>query len=52
MIKNQSSSLVEVIVDDITIQDETGQVIILPAHSANKMKANERFQMLSTTIPR
>lgn len=40
----------EVIIDEKSTQLETGQVIIIPAHSTNKMKANERFKMLSTVI--
>lgn len=40
----------EVIVDEKSIQVETGQVIIIPAHSTNKMKANERFKILSIII--
>ncbi|MGB3183503.1 MAG: cupin domain-containing protein [Cyclobacteriaceae bacterium] len=40
----------EVIIDEKSTQLETGQVIIIPAHSTNKMKANERFKMLSTII--
>ncbi|MDH5476148.1 MAG: cupin domain-containing protein [Cyclobacteriaceae bacterium] len=40
----------EVIIDEKSTQLEVGQVIIIPAHSTNKMKANERFKMLSTII--
>ena len=40
----------EVIIDEKSTQLETGQVIIIPAHSTNKMKANERFKILSTII--
>lgn len=40
----------EVVVDEKSIQVETGQVIIIPAHSTNKIKANERFKILSTVI--
>jgi len=29
---------------------ETGQSIIIPAHSRNSIKANVRFKMLSTII--
>ena len=40
----------EVIIDEKSTQLEAGQVIIIPAHSTNKMKANERFKILSTII--
>ena len=40
----------EIIIDEQSTQLETGQVMIIPAHSANKVKANERFKMLSTII--
>ena len=40
----------EVIIDEKSTQLETGQILIIPAHSTNKMKANERFKMLSTII--
>jgi len=35
--------------DKLTILD-TGQSIIIPAHSRNSIKANERFKMISTII--
>lgn len=40
----------EVIIDDKSIFLETGQSIIIPAHSRNTIKANEKFKMLSTLI--
>lgn len=40
----------EVVIDDKSNILETGQSIIIPAHSKNTIKANERFKMLSTTI--
>jgi len=40
----------EVVIDDKSIFLETGQSIIIPAHSRNTIKANEKFKMLSTLI--
>ncbi len=40
----------EIIIDGNTNFLETGQSIIIPAHTANSVKANERFKMISTTI--
>jgi quercetin dioxygenase-like cupin family protein len=40
----------EVVIDDKSILLETGQSIIIPAHSRNTIKANEKFKMLSTFI--
>ncbi len=40
----------EVSIDDISQTLETGQAIIIPAHSRNTIKANERFKMISTII--
>jgi quercetin dioxygenase-like cupin family protein len=40
----------EIIIDDISYLLETGQYIIIPAHSSNSIKANIRFKMLSTVI--
>ncbi|MFT6807743.1 MAG: quercetin dioxygenase-like cupin family protein [Parvicellaceae bacterium] len=40
----------EVIINEISTQVKTGQTMIIPAHSNNKVKANERFKMLSTVI--
>lgn len=40
----------EITIDGIKNQLETGQSIIIPAHSYNTIKANIRFKMLSTVI--
>lgn len=40
----------ELIINDESIQLETGQIMIIPAHSNNKMRANEQFKMVSTLI--
>jgi quercetin dioxygenase-like cupin family protein len=40
----------EVIIDGISNLLSTGQSIIIPAHAANSVKANERFKMISTMI--
>jgi quercetin dioxygenase-like cupin family protein len=40
----------EVVINDISNLLETGQSIIIPAHSRNTIKANVRFKMLSTII--
>ncbi|MGM0613135.1 MAG: cupin domain-containing protein [Bacteroidota bacterium] len=40
----------EIIIDGNSIQVETGQSIIIPAHTNNTIKANIRFKMLSTVI--
>lgn len=40
----------EIVIDDDSQTLETGQSIIIPAHSKNTIKANERFKMTSTTI--
>ncbi len=40
----------EIIIDSNSNQLETGQSIIIPAHSTNTIKANIRFKMLSTII--
>ena len=40
----------EVVIDDQSNLLETGQSIIIPAHSYNTIKANERFKMLYTMI--
>ena len=40
----------EVVIDDKSNLLETGQSIIIPAHSRNTIKANEKFKMLSTFI--
>ena len=41
---------VEVIIDDQSTLLKTGQIMIIPAHSTNKLKANVRFKILSTII--
>ena len=40
----------EIIINDHSQILETGQSIIIPAHSTNSIKANERFKMISTII--
>jgi quercetin dioxygenase-like cupin family protein len=40
----------EVIINGTSHMLETGQSIIIPAHSSNTIKANERFKMISTVI--
>lgn len=40
----------EVVIDERSTRLEVGQIMIIPAHSINKMKANERFKMVSTVI--
>ncbi len=40
----------EVVIDDKSNMLQTGQAIIVPAHSSNIVKANERFKMVSTII--
>jgi quercetin dioxygenase-like cupin family protein len=40
----------EILIDGVSNILETGQSIIIPAHSRNTIKANVRFKMLSTTI--
>lgn len=40
----------EIIIDDQSHLLATGQSIIIPAHSRNSFKANNRFKMLSTVI--
>lgn len=40
----------EIRIDGIINQLETGQSIIIPAHTYNTIKANIRFKMLSTII--
>jgi len=36
--------------NDRKVEVRTGQVLIIPAHTLNKIIAGERFKMLSTTI--
>ena len=40
----------EIIIDGIPVQLDTGQSIIIPAHTHNTINANIRFKMLSTII--
>jgi quercetin dioxygenase-like cupin family protein len=40
----------EVLIDDISNLVETGQSIIIPAHTRSTIKANVKFKMLSTLI--
>jgi len=40
----------EIIIDRKYNRLETGQSIIIPAHTANTIRANERFKMISTII--
>ncbi|KZS42985.1 cupin [Aquimarina aggregata] len=40
----------EIIINEKSCTIETGQVIIIPAHAKNVVKANKRFKMLSTII--
>ncbi|MFY0688641.1 MAG: cupin domain-containing protein [Cyclobacteriaceae bacterium] len=40
----------EVIIDDKTTHLKAGQIMLIPAHSPNTIRANQRFKMLSTVI--
>ena len=40
----------EIVIDGISNLLESGQSIIIPAHTSNIVKANERFKMISTII--
>ena len=40
----------EIVIDGVSNILETGESIIIPAHTANIVKANERFKMISTII--
>ena len=40
----------EVIIDEKSNMLKTGEGIIIPAHTSNNVKANERFKMISTII--
>lgn len=40
----------EILIDGISNLLETGQCIIMPAHSSHTIKARERIKMISTTI--
>ena len=40
----------EMVIDGVSNFLETGQSIIIPAHTSNSIIANERFKMISTII--
>jgi quercetin dioxygenase-like cupin family protein len=40
----------EIIINDKSNMLKTGEGIIIPAHTSNNIKANERFKMVSTVI--
>jgi quercetin dioxygenase-like cupin family protein len=40
----------EVFIDNISNELNAGQGIIIPAHTSNSFRANERFKMISTVI--
>jgi len=40
----------EIVIDGISNSLGTGQSIIIPAHTSNIVRANERFKMISTII--
>jgi quercetin dioxygenase-like cupin family protein len=40
----------EIVIDGISNLLNTGQSIIIPAHTSNIVRANERFKMISTII--
>lgn len=40
----------EIMIDEKSTQLQTGQSMIIPAHSRNSIKANYRFKMVSTVI--
>jgi quercetin dioxygenase-like cupin family protein len=40
----------EIIIDDRSIMLNTGEAIIIPAHTSHNVNANERFKMISTVI--
>ena len=40
----------EIVIDEKSNMLQTGQAIIVPAHTSNIVKANERFKMISTII--
>ena len=42
--------IAEIIINDKPHHLSTGQSIIIPAHTSNMIKANERFKMISTII--
>lgn len=40
----------EILIDDQSYNLKAGEAIVIPAHSRNSIKANERFKMISTVI--
>ena len=40
----------QVVIEDSSTILHTGEAIIVPAHTANLIRANERFKMISTVI--
>lgn len=40
----------EVVIDDKMTLLKTGQIFLIPAHSPNTIKANQRFKMMTTII--
>jgi len=40
----------EIVIDGVSNFLDTGQSIIIPAHTSNILRANERFKMISTII--
>ncbi len=40
----------EIVIDEKSNLLHAGQAIIIPAHTTNSLKANERFKMISTII--
>lgn len=40
----------DIVIDGISNLLNTGQSIIIPAHTSNSVKANKRFKMISTII--
>jgi quercetin dioxygenase-like cupin family protein len=40
----------EIVIDGVSNLLDTGQSIIIPAHTSNTVRANERFKMISTII--
>lgn len=42
--------MAEIIINENSYLLDTGQSIIIPAHSRNSLKANNRFKMISTVI--
>lgn len=40
----------EIVIDGLSHQLDTGQSIIIPAHTSNVVRANERFKMILTVI--